>query len=185
MVAALKFAVSLACTLGLLAILWSGWSIARGLYLANHVETDPQEYDALIGKWTSSGLVSHFPKPLPATATKTELSAYPGFLQGGAWFQVRLTLPPVDVEAIYEAASKLAKDFYDGGDIFSAVNSKEHGLAGTSFHTTDLAHNVEFPPDYRIFVFGAQNRGNWNHGESYGVVVSKKRNEVIYFAEDW
>jgi hypothetical protein len=156
-----------------------------GCSVEPRTETSPKNYPSLLADWTSSGLVSHFPNPLPSTATNVTLSAYPGFLQGGAWFQVRLTLPPADVAKAFDTASNTAKDFYDGGGVFESTNAKHGGLPGTSFHTSG-AQETDFPADYRVFVYGAQDHGgHWNHGNSYGIVVSKQRNEVIYFAENW
>jgi hypothetical protein len=135
--------------------------------------------------WAPSGLVAHFPDPIPPAATKTRLSAFPGFLQGGAFFQIRLTLPTAEVARIYDAATKIAKDSYDGGGFFESTNSKKDGLPGTSFHTSDGQKQADFPADYRVFVFAASGGPSWNHGKSHGVVISKQRNEVIYYAEDW
>jgi len=150
-------------------------------------ETNPKKYPALITEWTPTGLISHFPNPLPPTASNIKLSAFPGFLQGGAWFQVRLILPADEVSKIYDGATKVAKDFYDGGDFFKSTDSKDGGLPGTSFHTSDHGHQIEFPADYRVFVFAAQSSSgsSWNHGRSHGIVISKKRNEVVYYAENW
>ena len=150
-------------------------------------QTDPKKYSSLLTKWTPTGIVAHFPNPLPPAATNVKLSSFPGFLQGGAWFQVRLTLPAAEVSNAYDAAAKAAKDFYDGGSFFTSTNAKNGGLPGTSFHTSDTEQQTDFPADYRIFVFAAQSSGGntWNHGQSHGVVVSKQRNEVIYYAENW
>lgn len=151
------------------------------------VETSPKKYAALMTDWTPTGLVSHFPNPLPSTASKLKLSAFPGYMQSGAWFQIRLTLPVDDVSQVYDDAVKTAKDFYDGGDFYKSTNSKKGGLPGTTFHTSDNDKPSDFPEDYRVFVFAAQSSGGdgWNHGKSHGVVISKQRNEVIYFAENW
>ena len=117
---------------------------------------------------------------------QVKLSAFPGFLQGGARFQLRLTLPAADVSKIYEDATRIAKDFYDRGGIYKSTNSKKGGLPGTNFYTSDDKHQTDFPEDYRVFVIAAQSPGGntWEHLKSYGVVVSKQRNEVIYFAEN-
>jgi hypothetical protein len=155
-----------------------------GCFGPPRTETRPEKYSSLITEWTPTGIVTHFPSPLPSTATNIKLSASPGFLQGGAWFQVRFTLPPADVSKVYDTAAKAAKDFYDGGSFYTSANSKEGGLPGTSFHTSDT-QQIDFPADYRIFVFAASGGNTWNHGQSHGVVVSKQRNEVIYYAETW
>ena len=159
-----------------------------GCSVEPHTETDTKKYPALITAWTPTGLVAHFPNPLPATASNIKLSAFPGFLQGGAWFQVRLTLSPAEVSKAYDDASKIAKDFYDGGTVYTSLNSKTNGLPGTSFHTSDIEKQSEFPADYRIFVFAAQDAGGtppFQSGKCYGVVISKQRHEVIYYAEKW
>lgn len=160
------------------------------------IERDVQKYSALVKEWSKSGLSAHFPEAIPADATKVRLSAFPGFLQGGGWLQARMGLPVARVKAIYDDATARAKAFYDGGDQLTLVNEsgkvegQESGaLAGTSFYTDDVDEKP-FPDDYRIFVFHARDGmpgGGfpWNHGESTGVVVSLKRNEVIYYLEDW
>jgi hypothetical protein len=157
-----------------------------GCSVEPRIETRPEKYSTLITQWTPTGLVTHFPNPLPATASNIKLSAFPGFLQGGAWFQVRLTLPAAEVSKIYDDATKITKDFYDGGGAFKSVNSKRDGLPGTDFHTSDNQHQLEFPDDYRIFVFAAKRPGGntWEIRQCYGVVISKQRNEVIYYAEN-
>jgi len=109
-------------------------------------------------------------------------------LQGGGWIQVRMTLPTAEVSKIYDDATKTAKDFYDGGSRYTSVNSKTNGLPGTSFHTSDSQNYTEFSKDYRVFVFAAKDAGGtppFQSGNCYGVVVSKKHNEVIYYAENW
>jgi hypothetical protein len=99
-----------------------------------------------------------------------------------------MTLPTNDVSKVYEDASKIAKDFYDGGTTYTSVIAKTNGLPGTHFHTADSREYTEFSKDYRIFVFDAKDSGGtppWQSGKCYGVVVSKNRNEVIYYAENW
>ena len=153
---------------------------------APSTETRLEKYPSVLAEWTHTGLVTYFPNPLPPSATNVKLSAVPSN-EHGAWFQIRLTLPAAEVSKIYDAASKRAKDFYDGGDVFKSVNAKDGGLPGTYFHTSDTPKDPDFPADYRIFVFDAKRPGGnvWEHGQWYGVVVSKQRNEVLYFAEDW
>jgi hypothetical protein len=158
-----------------------------GCLAQTKIETSPTKYALLITDWTPTGLVAHFPNPLPAAASAVKLSAFPGLLQGGAWFQVRLTLRPAEVSKLYDEATKKAKDFYDGGTRYTSCNSKTNGLPGTSFYTSDTKQG-EFPVDYRVFVFAAQDAGGnppYQSGTSYGVVISKQRNEVLYYAEKW
>ncbi len=168
--------------LSLLLLLLVGCSIVPP------IETNPKKYSKLITDWTPSGLIAHFPNPLPPSASNVKLSAFPGCLQGGAWFQVRFTLPAAEISKAYDDATKTAKKFYDGGGKFKSTNSPKNGLPGTNFHTSDNPKESKFPEDYRIFVFAAQSPGGnppWQSGKSYGIVISKQRNEVIYYAENW
>ena len=59
-------------------------------------------------------------------------------------------------------------------------------IAGTSFHTSDN-DEFEFPDDYTIFILDAEpyKPNDWNHGYSRGVVISKDKNDIIYYVEDW
>jgi len=157
------------------------------------METHVAKYPALLAEWSKTRLVTHFPPSIPAQASHVRVAAFPGFLQGGGFLQIRYQLPPAEVTALFAEAARKAKAFYDGGDLFSLVNDHldphpggdNSGLAGTSFHTSG-SNNEKFPADYRIFVFAAEDHGGmWNHGTSKGMVVSTKRHEVIYFAESW
>jgi len=168
--------------------------VIRGLLgfgFGPRVEMRPRKYARLLSDWRVTGLISHFPKTIPRAAMNVRLSAFPGFMRGGAWFQIRMTLPPADVAARFAEATARAKAFYDGGDKYTLVNSTEGGLAGTSFHTAG-PKDYFFPDDYRIFIYEARAHGGpdprcspWWSGTSIGMVISQEKNEVIYFAENW
>lgn len=177
--------VAILCVLCLLLI------VCFKLGMGPSVETRPKQYSHLLAEWQQRGrgLVDHFPKAIPTEATATKLSAFPGFLQGGAWLQIRLTLPAATVASIFEEATKQAKAFYDGGDSLQLVNQQKDGLPGASFHTADTKAR-DFPADYRIFIYDAHpyrpgEDFQWNHGDSRGVVINRTRSEVIFFVEDW
>src|SRR4051812_27551860 len=59
-------------------------------------------YPALLEDWSPTGLVGHFPRTIPTTATNVSVAALPGFMQGSGFFQVRMKLPPQEVAAILE-----------------------------------------------------------------------------------
>lgn len=141
-------------------------------------------YSSILADWKPSGLVDHFPSAVPATGTNVRFSSFPGYMQGGAHIQLRMTSPPAEVKKLYDDATRTAKQHHDGGDSLTLVNSRNDGLASTSPHTLD-AGACEFSKDYRIFIFDAETTSHWNHGKSKGVVISLQRNEVIYFAENW
>jgi hypothetical protein len=151
------------------------------------IETRLEEYATLLSEWQKKGLAAHFPQTLPALAGETKLSAF-DYLDR-AWLQIRLTLPTAEVASIFEEASRQAKAFYDGGYSFVLVDTREDGLPGAEFHTGDT-QSRDFPDDYRTFIYQAKaDRAGepleWQHGESCGIIVSRMRNEIIYFAEAW
>jgi hypothetical protein len=151
------------------------------------IETRLEEYAALLDEWQKKGLAAHFPQSLPALDGATKLSAF-DYL-GRAWLQIRLTLSTAEVASIFEEAGRQAKAFYDGGYSHVLVDTREDGLPGAEFHTGDT-QSRDFPDDYRTFIYQAKpDRAGeplqWQHGESCGIIVSRMRNEIIYFAEAW
>lgn len=153
------------------------------------VETRIQRYKSILADWEESGLVQHFPREIPANAKSPIFSAFPGFMQGGAWIQIRLQLPAEQIREICKEAERQAKQFHDGGSSTTLINRQEDGLGSTSFHTSGTDER-EFPADYRIFIYDAvpYKKGSgfdWNHATTRGVAVSTKRSEVIYWAESW
>src|SRR5688572_23646765 len=62
--------------------------------------TDVSEYTEILQQWKPSGLVDWFPTHIPAHATNVRVSHHPGFLQGGARFHVRMTLPTAEIAKI-------------------------------------------------------------------------------------
>ena len=138
--------------------------------------TEVSEYQTLLDQWRPLGVVDHFPPAIPPDATDVRLSAFPGFLQGGAWFQVQMTLPPGRVEAVERE--------YQGQSI--AGRESFNRVILPSFRTVDDGETLEFPGGYRMIVLNAEEEGvSWHHGRSAGVAISRERDEVVYWAEDW
>jgi hypothetical protein len=186
-IGAILGAIVLFCAFGALVICWFMYAFSQ----ATSQNTNLDDYPKLLEELQSTGLVAHFPPTIPANSSAARLSAVSGFMsQGGGHLQIRYQLPASEIERLYEDAQKRAKDFYDGGHVFTAVNAPDKTdvtrkrLAGTYFATTDNG-DTSFPDDYRIFVFDAKSSGDnvwWNRFTSYGVVISKQRNEIIYYA---
>jgi hypothetical protein len=169
--------------IAVLGISWMYYSFKKALEPIESVD----QYHEVLADWKASGLVDHFPGSLPASARNVKFSAFPGFLQGGGHVQLRMELPEEEVKSLFDHATKTARQHHDGGNSLTLVNERDDGLWSTYPYT--LAKGTyEFPSDYTIFIFDAEDHGNgydWNHGESKGVVVSLQRNEVLYYAENW
>ena len=138
--------------------------------------------------WASEPhLVSHFPRPIPPDAENVRFSFLPGFLQGGAHIQLCYSTSPDVIDDLYARfAQKKEKSFF-GGDASDHANA-DGGMHTTYFYTGD-SEGWDFPEDFEIMVLEAipslPGDSSWNHGKSCGVAISRKRNEIVYWAELW
>jgi hypothetical protein len=146
-------------------------------------------YESIRRTWQSElQLLAQFPETIPVYAKKPRMSFYPGFLQGGAHFQIRYGLPPDEIRSLHGAFAKDKTKSFFGGDCNDHMN-QSNGMPTTSFYTGPEGHG-KFPKDYEIMIFDAvlTNRPPgfyWNHGRSHGVAISTSRNEIVYWAEAW
>lgn len=149
---------------------------------------DKITYPAIVKDWKaelasdgpeSAGLMDHFPPTIPRNATNVL------FYDDGRSVQVRYGLPPEEIEQLYLKFDAEKTGTVDGGD-FNQNAIKPNGLYTTWFYTSGSS-STEFPQDYRIMVLDknpiAPEHGN--HGQSHGVAISKKRNEIVYWSEWW
>ena len=182
---------SAAVVLGVISVaLWGLIAAANEVMIASMAEvTAVHRYDELLDEyWGDRELVRHFPRPIPNGARNVKLSFRPAFMQGGAHMQLRMALPEQTVARLYNELSRQRTVSFFGGGINSHLDM-DTGMQTTSFYTNDT-EDREFPRDYEIMVFdeatGPRSVGtSWNHGTSHGVAISKKRNEVVYWAEAW
>jgi len=141
--------------------------------------------------WHEPDLIEHFPEDIAPNATNSKLSYYPGFLQGGAHFQVRYQLPSHQIEELYVMFKGKGTKIFVGGNTNIHMN-EENGMPTTSFYTSDVDgyEGTFFPDDYEIMILDeippeVPEGHSWNHGRSHGVAISKTKNEIIYWAELW
>jgi hypothetical protein len=177
----------IAISFGVLLLLGIVGVFAIAYFIFPHETHRLGRYRDLRQTWQPE-LVAHFPDAIPQNAEKPRLSFFPGFLQGGAHFQVRYGLPAGEIAGLYTRfSSEKTKSFF-GGDTNDHMN-QTNGMPTTFFHTgTD--DRRDFPVDYEIMIFDPvmTNRPPgfyWNHGRSHGVAISTTRNEIVYWAEAW
>jgi len=147
--------------------------------------TSVKRYEEILDNyWSSSPLIRYFPRPIPPDAENVKFSFLPKFLQGGSHIQLRYSTSPEEIGKLHAVfAEKKTKSFF-GGDTNDHANMKG-GLPTTFFYTSDSG-DLEFPDDFEILVLQASPQDtSWNHGESCGVAISRKRNEIVYWAEYW
>jgi hypothetical protein len=148
--------------------------------------TDARQYPKLLADWSASGLVAHFPSSIPSDAINVRLSAYPGYLQGPPWFQIRMTRPPDQVQQIEGQCKKATTHIYIGGDEFTHFNKDpKNNWPTTVFHTTDNPSDTSFPDDYTLYVLHAvdHGQGSWDPHDSCGIAINRKSNDVVYWAD--
>lgn len=150
------------------------------------IVTDVSRYTEIRSGWTG-GLADHFPVKIPSEATDVRLSFYPGFLQGGAHFQVRMTLPPEMVAAIEKDVSSRATHRFCGGGGMSQHENEPNGVPTTFYYTSGTTEHA-FPDSFLIYVLKATDAGvgfAWNRGSNAGIAISKITNTVVYWCESW
>ncbi len=150
---------------------------------------DVADYRDVLKQWSGTGLTSHFPPTIPPQAGNTRFAAFPGYLQGGGYLQLRVQLPASQVAAIESQAKEATLHMYVGGGMFDHYNKAPSSNWPTAtFHASDDPKTqFDFPDHYTLYVLSAKDQANesWNHGETTGIAISKTANEVVYWAESW
>ena len=149
--------------------------------------TDVKKYYEIHEEIGDSELISHFPLPIPENATSIKFDYLPKFLQGGSHIQLKFNLPQPEINELLIEYRANAKYIFIGGDRSDHLN-EDGGVPTTYFYTSET-DDTSFPNNYEILVLNAEPGGTsgfqWNHGYSYGVVISLEKTEIIYWAEYW
>ena len=147
--------------------------------------TDLREYQKILEAWSKAGITKEFPSAVPASALKVRMSCLAPFLQGGGHFQLRLKLPPEEIDAIDKKYSSSAIQVYRG----KTINERYNQPIPSPSDFTNGKSDGHFHPSFNLYILMALDQGGkdyaWNHGKSYGIAVSRERSEVIYWCESW
>lgn len=146
-------------------------------------------------RWHREALVEHFPETISSRARNPKFYYRAGFLQGGASIELRLQMPAEFIEAARATYTPRAKFIFAGAENLPSGTNNPDILPKWRFFTIPPEQNETpgvpplLPPDFEILLLSSypykSNPTDWNHGESSGISISKKRNEIIYWAEDW
>ncbi len=158
--------------------------------------TNVSKYDKVISnRWHRPDLIQHFPKEIPSNAQNPQFYFRAGFLQGGATIELKLQMPESLVEEIYETYRPKAKFLFNGAEELDRGAENSNMLPKWHFYTSPQiqAERTEslplLPSDFEVLLLSSQpykiDPVSWNHGECSGLSISRKRNEIIYWAEDW
>lgn len=140
--------------------------------------TSLDDYDDVLRNWASTGLVDHFPRLAPTETEGVVFSSFPGFLQGGGWVQLKIPVSDAELSVIENYCKARTSEPLQ----FERDGPHEGHVFGDGVYS--------FPHDFQQFVFFAKpykqgTEHDWNHGSIYGLAISTKRNEVVYWAEAW
>jgi len=158
--------------------------------------TDPSKYQNVITlRWHDQDLIEHFPEIIPAYAGNTRLYYRGGFLQGGSTIELRVRMPDNFIESVYQKYRPEAKATYNGAEKLEGGVNHPNKLPKWRFATFSpdeydtQGHPSLLPQDFEILLLQSHpsktNPGDWNHGQSSGISISRQRREIIYWAEDW
>jgi len=173
----------------LLVVIWLGFIYAITIFLAaTEGIKNPWKYNGIVRECRKAdkALFGHFPDKIPSDASNVRFHYVPRFLQGGGHLQVRYSLPSEEIAKLYREFEKRKTVSLSGGDINSSIND-EKAMPATNFYTGDDKSEI-FPKDYEIMIFDQfvpKGKRSWNHGRAHGVAISKKKNEIVYWAELW
>ena len=176
------------CVLAL--IIWGGVALILGAFNnATAQVTNVKKYEKILSEW-SPGLVHHFPARIPAGAEDVRFSYQPGFMQGGAHIQLAYSTTSDTIAALCDEFSEMKTKSFNSGDTNGHSNVEE-GMP-TTFFFTNPTGEYSFPDNYEVMIFDRvlpeeeRPEGHYfNHGQSHGVAISRKRNEIVYWAESW
>jgi hypothetical protein len=154
--------------------------------------TDVSAYPAIRASFEDSPLVQHFPPAIPADATNVRLDYLPRLMQGGMHFQLRLTLPPHQIDELYQHFQLQATHHFAGGHT-TIHQALPDGIPTTEFYTSEANTGSTglraFPATYEVLVLNAEPGGSaeyiWNHGHSYGVAIDRTTSTIVYWTEYW
>ncbi|PAX59855.1 hypothetical protein [Brunnivagina elsteri] len=186
-----KFLTILLMACGGIGLVGGGFFLSRALDKSEEttIVKDSSKYSEIRYKvWLNPTLVNHFPESIPKDATNVRLVYVPASAQGGSAFQVKFKQPQEKIKSAIAKYNQVAKYKYKGGDTNDHSN-QANGIPTTFFYTSDDADNGTFPPDYNVLVLGAEDKGQkefkWNHGNSYGVAISRLDSTIVYWVEAW
>ena len=145
-------------------------------------------------RWHRKDLIKHFPETIPSGARDPRFYYRAGFLQGGSSIELRLQMPVEFIEKVHATYKLKAKSIFNGAGKLPTGANNPNILPKWRFFTfppdrSETPAPQLLPQDFEIMLLSSNPYKSmptdWNHGESSGVSISKKRRVMIYWAEDW
>lgn len=149
--------------------------------------TDPARYEEIIAEFDDHPALQHFPASVPANSSFVRLHFHPALFQGGSVLQLKVSLPPDEVQSLYSVFARQALYVIPSNTmndpLFEDPEIPRHRDLTADTESTSLREGFE------LLVLGAEDLGSkdapWNHGVTYGVAVDRASSQVVYWYEDW
>lgn len=143
--------------------------------------TDTHDYQHLLTLYgyPHRSDMAHFPSEIPAGANDVILEDIPGFVQGASHFSLMYKTDSNEINGIYAR-------YGSGANSVLKNNVTSYDLGVTGILHEEIERDAVIS-DFDFFILDSQpsQPGDWNHGYTYGIAVSRQRLEVIYWSEAW
>ena len=167
--------ISLILTIALgFVSLYSFFNIA--IAAATTETTDVNKYQRVlrITNYPKNRLTKHFPRVIPDNANNISFRYHPAFMQGGEELILKFETSSVTI-------NQYINDFKDKVIWTGNINDNPSAFGIIIPGFGEFGYK-SLPEDFIIYVFLSDNS---NHGELSLVAISKVRNEIIFYAENW
>ncbi len=177
--------ISVLIPLAIVGLFWFGYSFNKSL----EPKIDPSLYSEVVKtRLNWSDRYAFLPKRIPQDTNNVAFFHIQGFLQGGDVIALRVSLPFERIESALnslEASGRTEITSFEG--IPSPRAYPEYGMEETGWE--DMYKRVAtIPEDFRIFLFKSDLENikkRWNHNILSFTAISIKRNEIIYYIDNW
>ena len=134
---------------------------------------DINRYESILEEWKefAPDIVSHFPEVIPSDAQNTEFYYRPGFLQSDSRIELQYRTTSEKIESLYKKFSKIKTMSSYGGTL---VHFPPNG---------EDADIIELGKDWEIMHFDKDPENLPEYSKEHGVMITREKNEIIYWAE--
>lgn len=138
--------------------------------------TDVTKYQRVlrITDYSNNSLTKYFPSKIPDDAKNITFIYHPAFMQGGEELGLKF-------ETNHDSINNYIDDINNRAIWTGNINDHPSNY-GIYLHTFERFGYETLPEDYTIYVIVSDNS---NHGELSFVAISKVRNEIIFYADNW
>ena len=149
---------------------------------ATTITSDIGKYERVLKQtgFPNNELTKYFPSKIPDNAKNIVFRYNPAFLQGGENFDLKFETDSDSIMNYIEDFSKNSKWIGKSKD----SEAEKNGIFSGMFNVFGY---MDMPEDFTIYLIDSKpyQLNNWNHGKVTLVAISKQRNEIIFYAENW